>query len=423
MAAPLITLVVLLVLSGLFSGSETAFFHIKSHRENLSNNVKTLLENPRKLLVSFLTGNTIVNVAMASLATVITVELAEKNQWNKPTLVLVEIFAVTLVILIFGEIFPKLIAIRNSEEFANKAQMPVKLLVSFIYPVAWIFYNFTEIILKIIPFRREKIFDSEEELKILTEISEEQGTLQSEESDMIQSIFEFKDKTVHEIMIPRVDMTAIPSNTSLDAIMDIIKDKQYSKIPIYKKSIDDIKGILYAKDLIPYLLGSRPNINLTTLSRQPFFVPENKNLDELLQDFKERRTNIAIVVDEWGGTSGLVTLEDVVEEVVGEIQDPFDKEEASIRILEDNSIMADASISIYDLEEETEIEYPETEERDFDTLGGLILEMMGDIPKVDDSVEFQNRTYTVKSITGNRIHKVHISNDNQEKLEDHSDEG
>lgn len=418
MIITVVTIIVLLVLSGIFSGSETAFFHVKSNRENISEKVKFLLENPRRLLVSFLTGNTIVNVALTSLATVITVDLAEKNQWNEHTMIIVEIFAVTLVILIFGEIFPKLIAIRNSEDFANKVQFPVRILVALFYPIAVVFYTITKGILKILPFRGEKIFDSEEELKILTEISEEQGTLQSEESEMIQSIFEFKDKTVHEIMIPRVDMTAIPSNTSLDAIMDIIKDQQFSKIPIYKNTIDDIKGILYAKDLIPYLLGSRPDINLTTLARTPFFVPENKNLDELLLDFKEKRTNIAIVVDEWGGTSGLVTLEDVVEEVVGEIQDPFDKEKASIKILEDNSIMADASISIYDLEEETDIEYPEPEDRDFDTLGGLILELVGDIPKVDDSVDFQNRTYTVKSLSGNRINKVHISVEHQQEMDE-----
>ena len=363
--------------------------------------------------MTFLTGNTIVNVALASLATFITIEFANTNQLNERILIILEVLVVTSIILIFGEIFPKLIAIRDSEIFAKKFHLAVKILVSILYPIALIFYTITNYVLKIIPFRKEKIFDSEEELKILTEISEEQGTLQSEESEMIQSIFEFKDKTVHEIMIPRVDMTAIPSNTSLDLIMDLIKDQQFSKIPIFKESIDNINGILYAKDLVPYLLGSRPNINLSTLARTPFFVPENKKLDDLLLDFKKKRTNIAIVVDEWGGTSGLVTLEDVVEEVVGEIQDLFDKEEPSIKILEDNSIIADGSISIYDLEEETNIIFPEPEDRDFDTLGGLILEVTGNIPKVESSIDFQNRTYTVKSLAGNRINKVHISLEHQ----------
>ena len=226
---------------------------------------------------------------------------------------------------------------------------------------------------------------------------------------MIQSIFDFKDKTVHEIMVPRVDIVGLSKDSAIDIIMDIIKEQQFSKIPIYKDSIDNIKGILYAKDIIPYLLGSRPKINLLSLSRETFFVPEQKKLDDLLLDFKEKRTNIAIVVDEWGGTSGLVTLEDVVEEVIGEIHDPFDKAESGILLADDGSLIVDASISIYDLEEQTDIIFPESEERDFDTLGGLILDLLGDIPQKNDSVEYQNRVYTVKTIESNRINKVHIS--------------
>ena len=225
---------------------------------------------------------------------------------------------------------------------------------------------------------------------------------------MIHSIFDFKDKTVHEIMIPRVDMIALPTDATIDVIMDLIKDQQYSKIPIFKESVDNIKGILYAKDLIPYLVGSRPQINLLALTREPFFVPEQKSLDDLLLDFKEKRTNIAIVVDEWGGTSGLVTLEDVVEEVIGEVHDQFDKNESNIKKIDDNSIIVDASISIYDLEEQTDIVFPDSEDRDFDTLGGLILDLLGDIPKKNDSVKYKNRIYTVKNIEGNRINKVHI---------------
>ena len=226
---------------------------------------------------------------------------------------------------------------------------------------------------------------------------------------MIQSIFDFKDKTVHEIMVPRVDIVGLSKDSAIDIIMDIIKEQQFSKIPIYKDSVDNIKGILYAKDIIPYLLGSRPKINLLSLSRETFFVPEQKKLDDLLLDFKEKRTNIAIVVDEWGGTSGLVTLEDVVEEVIGEIHDPFDKAASSILLADDGSLIVDASISIYDLEEQTDIVFPESEERDFDTLGGLILDFLGDIPQKNDSVEYQNRVYTVKTIESNRINKVHIS--------------
>ena len=416
MTLTIVLILILIFISGILSGSETAFFHIKSHRKNVSKNIKKLLKDPQKLLATFLTGNTIVNIALASISALITKNIASQYNYDLSIAILFQVLIITIIILIFGEIFPKIIAIRNSELFAKKSIYFIKILEFIFSPISLIFYSLTNFFLKIFKIKKEKIFDSEEELKILTDISQEQGTLQSEESEMIQSIFEFKDKTVHEIMVPRVDIIGISMDASIDLIMDTIKEQQFSKIPIFKESIDNIKGILYAKDLIPYLLGSRPKINLLSLSRETFFVPEQKKLDDLLLDFKEKRTNIAIVVDEWGGTSGLVTLEDVVEEVIGEIHDPFDKAESNILVTEDNSIVVDASISIYDLEEQTNIVFPESDERDFDTLGGLILDLLGDIPKNNDSVEFQNRIYTVKNIVGNRINKVHISpeiNDNE----------
>ena len=394
--------------SGVLSGSETAFFHLKSNSKKISKNVKNLLKDPQKLLSTFLTGNTIVNIALASMATLITKNIAIKNNYDISFSILIQIIIVTIIILIFGEILPKIIAIRNSESFANKSFYVIKFLEFLFLPISLVFYFITNTVIKTFRLKKEKIFDSEQELKILTSISQQQGTLQSEESNMIHSIFDFKDKTVHEIMIPRVDIIALPTDATIDVIMDLIKDQQYSKIPIFKESVDNIKGILYAKDLIPYLVGSRPQINLLALTREPFFVPEQKSLDDLLLDFKEKRTNIAIVVDEWGGTSGLVTLEDVVEEVIGEVHDQFDKNESNIKKIDDNSIIVDASISIYDLEEQTDIVFPDSEDRDFDTLGGLILDLLGDIPKKNDSVKYKNRIYTVKNIEGNRINKVHI---------------
>ena len=394
--------------SGVLSGSETAFFHLKSNSKKISKNVKNLLKDPQKLLSTFLTGNTIVNIALASMATLITKNIAIKNNYDISFSILIQIIIVTIIILIFGEILPKIIAIRNSESFANKSFYVIKFLEFLFLPISLVFYFITNTVIKTFRLKKEKIFGTEQELKILTSISQQQGTLQSEESNMIHSIFDFKDKTVHEIMIPRVDMIALPTDATIDVIMDLIKDQQYSKIPIFKESVDNIKGILYAKDLIPYLVGSRPQINLLALTREPFFVPEQKSLDDLLLDFKEKRTNIAIVVDEWGGTSGLVTLEDVVEEVIGEVHDQFDKNESNIKKIDDNSIIVDASISIYDLEEQTDIVFPDSEDRDFDTLGGLILDLLGDIPKKNDSVKYKNRIYTVKNIEGNRINKVHI---------------
>ena len=402
----IIIFIFLLILSAFFSGTETAYFHIRKHRKETPEKIKSVLDSPQHLLVSLLTGNTIVNVSIASLAAYITAGFADDYTWSKSTLILMEVLVVSVVVLIFGEILPKMIAIKYSKEYALKMYTPLKIMMFILSPIAQGFNAITNVVIKIIPFRKEKIFDSEEELKILAELGEEEGTLQEEESDMIQSIFDFKEKTVGEIITPRVDIVSLKSDESIDKAMDIIGERQFSKIPIYKDTIDNIKGILYAKDIIPYLMGSRPNVNLQTLARQPFFVPETKPIDDLMEEFKLRKTSIAIVVDEWGGTEGLVTLEDVVEEVMGEIRDPYDQEESNVLKQSDGSFIVDGSITIYDLEEETDIEFPE--DRDYDTLGGFILDILTDIPQTGEQVEFNDMVFTVQTVENNRIGKIKI---------------
>ena len=402
----IIIFIFLLILSAFFSGTETAYFHIRKHRKETPEKIKSVLDSPQRLLVSLLTGNTIVNVSIASLAAYITAGFADDYTWSKSTLILMEVLVVSVVVLIFGEILPKMIAIKYSKEYALKMYTPLKIMMFILSPIAQGFNAITNVVIKIIPFRKEKIFDSEEELKILAELGEEEGTLQEEESDMIQSIFDFKEKTVGEIITPRVDIVSLKSDESIDKAMDIIGERQFSKIPIYKDTIDNIKGILYAKDIIPYLMGSRPNVNLQTLARQPFFVPETKPIDDLMEEFKLRKTSIAIVVDEWGGTEGLVTLEDVVEEVMGEIRDPYDQEESNVLKQSDGSFIVDGSITIYDLEEDTDIEFPE--DRDYDTLGGFILDILTDIPQTGEQVEFNDMVFTVQTVENNRIGKIKI---------------
>ena len=402
----IIIFIFLLILSAFFSGTETAYFHIRKHRKETPEKIKSVLDSPQRLLVSLLTGNTIVNVSIASLAAYITAGFADDYTWSESTLILMEVLVVSVVVLIFGEILPKMIAIKYSKEYALKMYTPLKIMMFILSPIAQGFNAITNVVIKIIPFRKEKIFDSEEELKILAELGEEEGTLQEEESDMIQSIFDFKEKTVGEIITPRVDIVSLKSDESIDKAMDIIGERQFSKIPIYKDTIDNIKGILYAKDIIPYLMGSRPNVNLQTLARQPFFVPETKPIDDLMEEFKLRKTSIAIVVDEWGGTEGLVTLEDVVEEVMGEIRDPYDQEESNVLKQSDGSFIVDGSITIYDLEEDTDIEFPD--DRDYDTLGGFILDILTDIPQTGEQVEFNDMVFTVQTVENNRIGKIKI---------------
>ena len=393
----------LIVLSAFFSGTETAYFNLKTHRDDVPSKLKDLLDNPRRLLVSILTGNTIVNVGIGSLAAIITYRISPDNQ----NLMLLQVIIVSIVLIIFGEILPKTIAMRSSSQFANIVYYPLRVFMILLHPVTLILNGINKFVLKLIP-KEEKSFDTEEELEILAELGEEKGSLDEEESDMIRSIIKFDDKTVREIMTPRVDILSLPSDASIDDAMDLIAKKQFSKIPLYKDNIDEITGIIYAKDLVPYLIGSRPNVKLQSISRNVYFVPEQKPIDDLLNDFKEKKISLAIVVDEWGGTSGMVTLEDIVEEVMGEIRDPYDLEKSPVSQINDENFIVDGKISIYDLEEEIEgMSFPE--DRDYDTLGGLILDNLEDIPKQGQSVIHDEWMIKVLDLDGNRITKVQIT--------------
>ena len=395
--------VFLIILSGFFSGSETAYFNLKTHHNDVPRKLKDLLSKPRRLLVSILTGNTIINVAIGSLAVLITTSQISSS----PNIILLEVLIVSLVLIIFGEILPKTLAMRFSKRFANIVYIPLRLFIVILSPITFFLNLINQLVLKLFP-KHEKEFDTEEELEILADLGEEKGGLEEEESDMIRSIIKFDDKTVREIMTPRVDILALARNASLDNAMDLISEKQFSKIPVYKGSIDDITGILYAKDLVPYLVGSRPDIDLKSISRDVYFVPEQKPIDDLLNDFKERKLSLAIVVDEWGGTSGLVTLEDIVEEVMGEIRDPFDIEKTPVIQKSDGTYIVDGKISIYDLEEEIDwMNFPE--DRDYDTLGGLILDHLEDIPKKGEIIKNDSWTMKVLDLNGNRITKVEIT--------------
>tara|TARA_B100000212_G_scaffold61501_1_gene41769 strand:- start:354 stop:1538 length:1185 start_codon:yes stop_codon:yes gene_type:complete len=391
------------MLSAFFSGTETAYFNLKTHRDNVPSKLKDLLDNPRRLLVSILTGNTIVNVGIGSLAAIITYRISPDNQ----NLMLLQVIVVSIVLIIFGEILPKTIAMRSSSQFANIVYYPLRVFMILLHPITLILNGINKFVLKLIP-KEEKSFDTEEELEILAELGEEKGSLEEEESDMIRSIIKFDDKTVREVMTPRVDILSLPSDASIDDAMDLIAKKQFSKIPLYRENIDEITGIIYAKDLVPYLIGSRPNVKLQSISRNVYFVPEQKPIDDLLNDFKEKKISLAIVVDEWGGTSGMVTLEDIVEEVMGEIRDPYDLEKSPVSQINNENFIVDGKISIYDLEEEIEgMSFPE--DRDYDTLGGLILDNLEDIPKQGESVVHDEWMIKVLDLDGNRITKVQIT--------------
>ena len=403
----IIVLFLLIILSAFFSGSETAFMNLKMHRKNMPAYLKLILKDEQLFLTSVLSANTIVNISIAVISTYLAPDIFKALGFETSIyLWIFEVFIVGLIILIFGEILPKKIAIKRSLHFARASYYPLKFFLVIITPFAFIVNLIIELIMKLFPFiKKEKVFDTEEELKIATELGEEEGTIKEDESEMIQSVLEFDDKMVREIMTPRVDIVSAQSNSSIDELMDLIKEKKYSKIPMYDENIDKIKGIIYAKDILPYLIGSRPEkINISEFCKEALFIPENKPIDDMLEEFKDKKTQIAVVVDEWGGTAGLVTVEDIVEEVFGEIRDPYDIENDLFIKKSDNHYTLDAKIGIYDVEEELDVEFPE--DRDYDTLGGYIFSSLAKIPEKGEFVEFSNWIFTVKKIAENRIKTV-----------------
>ncbi len=415
----------LLILSGLFSGAETAFFRIQSRIKDygeeaaIHSGILNVLQRPRQLLISLLTGNTLVNIAMAFVAALLTADLAQRLGLGLSLLLAIESIIVTLIVLLFGEIMPKLLAIRYTETYAKLASGPVKLLVTILYPLARLIYGLTHLVSRLLGIKPEGIFTSEEELKDLARVGYDRGTLARSETEIIHSIFEFSDTAVHEIMTPRVDILALEARSKLEEALELIRNQQVSKIPVYKDNIDQIRGILYAKDILPYVNGPQPDVDLIRLSRPPFFVPETKGVISLLEEFKERRTSVAVVVDEFGGTAGLVTLEDVVEEVLGELRDPFDLQEAEIRKIGNDEFLVDAGIALDDLRDKLSHEFPG--DREYDTLGGFLFDRFDKIPSIGQWISDSGRRFTVKTLDGNRIAKVHISA-REAKTEDESGE-
>ncbi len=398
----------LLTLSALFSGAEAAFFSISKRglASEESEEVASLLSNPKRLLVTLLTGNTIANTGMAILAALITADIALRLELNTAVLMAVETVVITVTILLLSEITPKILAIRNSERFATKVSLPVRIFMLILYPVAVPLYGVTHLLSRLFRFKRETLFDSEDELVALADLGAESGSIEPEESEMIKSVFDYGDTAVREIMVPRIDIVGIENSATMDEAIAVVKESKLSKFPVYRDNLDTIDGILYAKDVLPHINGEAGTESIASLLREPYFVPESKQIASLLKEFQRRKDNVAIVVDEYGGTAGLVTVEDIVEEVVGEIQDEFDKETPMVISTGSNRWLVDARMPINDLEDELPLEFDE--EREFDTLGGFFFSQFGDIPTVGTNVVLDNFRFQIRTMEGNRILKIEI---------------
>ncbi len=410
----LLLYVALLFISAFFSGSESAFFSLppaelrrfrKSEESSSAKRIVKLLEKPRRLLTTILIGNTIVNVSAATLAALLANRVLPPDQM-KGWRLLAMIALVTFTILFFSEIVPKVFAVKSASRFAKRSSLILEGLILLFIPISFIFEKLTGLITRLLRIHKEIPFVNEEELKALIEIGEEKGALDPSEREMIHSIFEFRETMVKEIMIPRMDMTAIEKSTPVDEVLAEVKSKGHSRIPVYEEEIDNIIGILYVKDLLPLMASGKPIPALTTLVRKPYFVPQSKQIDELLKEFQKERLHIAIVVDEYGGTAGLITLEDVIEEIVGDIRDEYDREQPLARQVDDRTWLVDGKINIEELNDLASFDLP-TEE-DFESLGGFLFSELGRIPTENDSVTYRGIQFVIEKVQRRRIKQVRI---------------
>ncbi len=416
--------IILLGLSAFFSGSETAYFsltdaaidRVRSSGDINERRVAELLSQPQQLLITIVLGNTIVNITTASLAAILTHRLVVStglDNWQlwgingQIIAIFMDVVLVTLVILITSEIIPKVVAIRNPQSFSRRTVFPLKMIYHFLYIFTYPLTRFTSLLQQSGKLTREKTLITEDELKILADMGEEHGSLMQDEKEMIHSIFEFGETTVKEIMVPRTDMITIEVSTSLTQLMELVKSKPLSRIPIYEKRIDNIVGILYIKDLLPLLSKRRrERLNLMKLVHKPYFVPEQKKIQDLLREFQRDRIHMALVVDEYGGISGLVTLEDIIEEIVGEIQDEYDREAPLYEKIDESTFLVNGRMSLEEINEELHLNLP-TEEG-VETISGFILHLLGALPKENDIARYNGYQFVVEKVAKNRILKVRI---------------
>ena len=398
-----VILLFLLFFSAFFSGSETALLSLnkirikKLAREGNKNAiiVEELINNPETLLATILVGNNLVNIAAASIATAIAIEFFGSKGIGIATGVL------TFVILVFGEITPKSISAENAERISLVVAKPIKFFIKFFSPLVYILTLITGPVTKRSGKRRVMI--TEDEIRLLVEMGEKEGVIEKEEKEMIKGVFEVGDMVAKEVMIPRVDMVCIEVNESIDEALKLIRETGFSRIPVYEGNRDNIVGILYAKDIIRHL---NKKIKIKDIMRPPFFIPETKSLRELLREMQKLKLHMAIVVDEYGGTAGLVTLEDIIEEIVGEIMDEVDEEEELIRRIDENTWLVNARARIEEVNEILNLEIPEDE---FETIGGFVFNKLGKIPKIGDYIEIDGVKITVEKMKDKRIRKVRIT--------------
>ncbi|MFQ3369493.1 MAG: putative hemolysin [Flavobacteriaceae bacterium] len=404
-------LIILLVFSGLISGSEVALFSLsKSQIQNQQKSsyieiIKKLLLNPNKLLATILVANNFINIAIVILFTQIGSDLFDgiTSAVLKFTL---EIILATFLILLFGEILPKIYASRNNLAFSKLVAYPLLLLNIFLTPISIPMQHLSNFIKDKLSFTKPNI--GLNQLSYALDLTNP-GETTKQEHKILKGILSFGNTETREVMRPRIDIHAFKNTLSYDQILKNIIKNSFSRIPVYKDELDNIVGILYVKDLLPFL--DKKEFEWLSILRKPFFIPENKKLDDLMQEFQEKKIHLAIVVDEYGGTSGIISLEDVIEEIVGDISDEFDDDSLLFSKLDNSNYIFEGKTSMKDFYKILNIDsiFFDKLKGDSETLAGFILEISQSFPKINSKVVFENYVFTIESIDKKRIKQVKVT--------------
>ncbi|MGL5191486.1 MAG: hemolysin family protein, partial [Cetobacterium sp.] len=391
--------------TALTSFKTTDLEDIEKSNKKTAHLLKKWLKSPNEILTGMLLGNNIVNILGSSIATALAINI----MGNSPRSLAIVTGIMTVLILIFGEITPKIMAKNNSKGFSKLVIGPMYYFGILMKPIVKILMWTSILIGRIlgVEVKTENIMFTEEDLISFVNVGEAEGIIEEEEKEMIHSIVGLGETNAKEIMTPRTSMFAVEGNKTLDDIWEEMIEAGFSRIPVYEETIDNIIGVLYTKDVLNYLKAHSTDTQVKELVREAYYVPETKSIIEILQEFKSKKVHIALVLDEYGGIGGVLTIEDLLEEIVGEIRDEFDnEEEESIKEIDDNRYEVDAMLDIETINKSLNIDLPISE--DYESLGGLIMSELGKIPAIGDIVDFQDVKLVVVEVEKMRVSKVEI---------------
>ncbi len=411
----ILLLIALFVGGAFFSGVETALIAMSHHRLKLlreenpskADAISRWLENPNRMLTTMLIGINVVGISSAIIAENIADKIVKHYHlphWCAP---LISFGFVSLVVIEFCEIIPKILAYNNAEKYALRMIKPLVFIDRLFSPIGRVMVSFGNIVIQMFggkPGSPQGAFITEAEILGLVDSGEQQGVIDKEEREMIRSIFEFGDTQVREVMTPKPYMHVVPSDMSVSRMAQMIEEIKHSRFPVYESKEENIVGIINSKALLKALKEGRDNEPIGKFMHPPYFVPETKMIDDLLHVFQSHHIHIAVVVDEYGSTVGLVTLEDLIEEIVGEIRDEYDTEEPLYRWIAADALRVDARIDVGELNEVIGSDFPDTE--DYESLGGFIFNELGRVPKAGDLLKIDNYEMTIEKMAGRRIASV-----------------